>query len=178
VIVLLGITPGDGRPLGPWIRAVSAGGLRSVLIREPVPVDEAVRIAVDALELVVVHRKCPDADAIASRWGLALHGPPIGPGSGASAHDEAEVDAALTAGAAYALLSPVWTPTSKPDDARPPLGLERFLAAAADRPVVALGGVTPERFRVLREHGAGAAILGPLTGDADAVTRSVRRFLR
>jgi thiamine monophosphate synthase len=93
-----------------------------------------------------------------------VHGPG---GDGVSCHEAAEVDAAFGAGATYALLSPVWRPASKPDDRREPLGPERFLAIARERPVLALGGVTPERHAWLRARGAwGSAVLGGLAAFA------------
>jgi hypothetical protein len=42
--------------------------------------------------------------------------------------------------------------------------------------VLALGGVTPERWRALRARGAGAAILGPLAG-TDASSDELRASL-
>jgi len=60
---------------------------------------------------------------------------------GYSAHDQSELDQAADGGCDFALLSPVWPTTSKPDAAF--LGPERAgqLTAAARLPVVWLGGV-------------------------------------
>jgi thiamine-phosphate pyrophosphorylase len=60
-------------------------------------------------------------------------------------HDEAEARAAR--GADLALVSPVFSPGSKPNDTRPPLGPEGFqrLAALLPCPALALGGMTAER---------------------------------
>jgi hypothetical protein len=183
VIPFLGITPGDGRPLDDWVRALGRAGCPGLLIREPsldgAALDALVGLACDTIPFVAVHDRSPHARSIARRRGLVLHLPagrtddvPFA----ASTHDEDEVTAALAAGAAYCVLSPVWSPSSKPTDARPTLGLSRFLAAAADRPVLALGGVTPERYRRLRAAGAGAAVLGPLAV-ADP-TAPMCRYLR
>jgi thiamine-phosphate pyrophosphorylase len=111
--------------------------------------------------------------------GSASERPAVPPGGtfAASTHGEAEVDRALAAGAVYVTLSPVWAPTSKPDDRRPTLGAQRFLAAAHGRPVLALGGVTPDRFAALMSAGAhGAAVLGPFRGEPGDVARAVAAY--
>jgi len=64
----------------------------------------------------------------------------------AAAHSPEELRAAE--GCDVVLLSPVYPPGSKPDDARPPLGadgFERLACAAAPMPCYALGGLTPTR---------------------------------
>lgn len=65
-------------------------------------------------------------------------------------HDVAEAHGAR--GADLALVSPVFSPGSKPGDTRPTLGPEGFqkLAAQLPCPAVALGGITPERAAQLR----------------------------
>jgi thiamine-phosphate pyrophosphorylase len=74
----------------------------------------------------------------------------------AAVHSQAELLAA--AGADCVLVSPVFVPGSKPDDARPPLGVEGFRALAARSPVpaFALGGMDAERSQALG-RGAGVA---------------------
>ncbi len=161
---LVAITPGDGRDLVPWLEALGAAGLPGVLLREPSLEPRWVAAAVQAVPVVWLHWRCRDP----RRYGLPVHE------QRQSCHSAAEVDQALASGAAWALLSPVWAPTSKPDDSRPPLGLERFLAVAAERPVIALGGVTPDRYAALRAHGASAAVLGDLFGQPDPVAASER----
>ena len=67
-------------------------------------------------------------------------------------------------GADYLFLSPVFPPRSK-TTAGPTLGVAGFaaVAAKANLPVYALGGVTPESLGALREAGAaGAAVCGDL----------------
>lgn len=73
-------------------------------------------------------------------------------------HDEAEAQAARLAD--LALVSPVFSPTSKPGDARPTLGAQGFhrLAGVAGRPAFALGGVDAHRLRGL--GASGAAVIG------------------
>lgn len=178
MISLLGVTPGDGRAGVGWFEAVGRAGLPAVLIREPTldegTLDAWVAAATACVPYVVVHGKNPYAEEVATRRGVPLHGPGR---AGVSAHDVGTVDAALRAGATYVLLSPVWKPGSKPGDRRPPLGLDRFVAIAAGRPVLALGGVTPERYHELRERGFGAAILGPLAGPIDGLSETLSTFL-
>ena len=85
-----------------------------------------------------------------------------------SCHSATAVDAALTEGAGWVTLSPVHRPRSKPDDRRPPLGLDGFLSIASDRPVGALGGMDVERVAALAQAGgAGAAVCGALFGRAN-----------
>jgi thiamine-phosphate pyrophosphorylase len=77
----------------------------------------------------------------------------IGPGHclGYSAHDAGELDLAVASGCDFALLSPVWTTSSKPG--APHLGVARaaHLTARARLPVVWLGGVDLLRVTELRE---------------------------
>ncbi len=175
--MLLAITPGDGRDLDPWIESLADAGLRAVLIREPHLGPEAfedlARRAARRIEEVVLHETNPHAATTAARLGLRVHH------RTASAHSAADLDRAFAHGARWALLSPVFRPTSKPDDERPPLGNATFLQWAAGRPVLALGGVTPERHGELLAKGAfGSAVLGALFGapDPDAAANVLRRF--
>jgi thiamine-phosphate pyrophosphorylase len=78
---------------------------------------------------------------------------------GVSCHSREELERAEREGADYAYLSPVFSPLSKPDD-RPPLGLDGFAATIVGLriPVLALGGITPERIPdCLRAGAAGVA---------------------
>ncbi len=174
---IIAITPGDGRALLPWVQALAGAGLPTLLLREP-GLDRAalaacVEVARAADVQVLLHDKHPDARALAQQHGLGLH---LASGAdpadaraltagplGVSCHSLDEVDAALAAGADYALLSPVFKPTSRPLDTRPALGPAQFLSVAAGRPIWALGGVNAQRWAVLRRGGAtGAAVLGDL----------------
>jgi len=194
---LVAISPGDHqrrRDLVPWLAALGVAGLHTVVLREPHLAADAFRAltlaAQDAVPKVIVHGRCRGAAALADVLGLGLHLPGDGdpkaireavPGPlGVSCHASVEVENALSAGADYTLLSPVWRPTSKPDDTRPPLGQEAFLRFAAGRPVLALGGVTPEHYRTLLAGGAwGAAVCGALFGvrDPAAAARRLADFL-
>jgi thiamine-phosphate pyrophosphorylase len=97
---------------------------------------------------------------------------------GVSAHAPEEIDPG--AGASYAHLAPVFAPLSKRSE-RPPLGvraLER--AAARGLPVLAQGGITPERAReVLGAGAAGVAVTGSLLAadDPAAAARALREAL-
>ena len=66
------------------------------------------------------------------------------------------------AGADYVLLSPVFRPTSKPEDDRPTLGLEGLEAAQRRLgiPVFALGGITPANAEAVLAVTFGVAVLG------------------
>jgi thiamine-phosphate pyrophosphorylase len=67
----------------------------------------------------------------------------------AAVHDEAELQRA--SGADLVLLSPVFRPTSKQEDARPTLGPVGYarLRARALCPALALGGIRPDRLALL-----------------------------
>ena len=90
-------------------------------------------------------------------------------------HDENEALAAE--GADLALVSPVFSPGSKPSDARAPLGVEgyRRLAEMLHCPAFALGGMTPELARALGAPGV-AAISAVLSSATPAEAASA--FLR
>ncbi len=178
---VVAVTPGDGRPLALWLEALGRAGLRMVVIREPtIPID-ALRSTVDSARkwmTVVVHARCIET------LGLGVHVQeglrPFGASpNGASRHDGAGIDAAFASGADYAFLSPVWAPASKVHHAAP-LGLEAYLRLANGRPVYALGGATPDRFRELRRAGGfGIAVLGDLFGaeNPQAAARRMEAYL-
>ncbi len=93
---------------------------------------------------------------------------------GVSCHGGAELEAAERAGADYALLSPFFAPTSK-GASSPVLGPEGFRVALRGRtvPVLALGGLTPERLALAAGAGAaGAAVLGGLFLVPDVTSRA------
>jgi thiamine-phosphate diphosphorylase len=98
---------------------------------------------------------------------MARHFPTLG--RAASCHSPEEAAKAAEAGASFILAAPVFDPTSKPRE-RPPLGpggLAALVAAAGSTPVVALGGLTPERVPdVLAVGAAGVAVLGGVLGCA------------
>lgn len=78
---------------------------------------------------------------------------------GVSTHDEAELDRALAIGPDYVALGPIYPTVLK---AMPwaPQGLERigtWKARVGDLPLVAIGGLTPERARAVLAAGADSA---------------------
>ncbi|MFK7927865.1 MAG: thiamine phosphate synthase [Myxococcota bacterium] len=88
----------------------------------------------------------------------------------AAVHDVASAGAAAAAGAHVVLFAPVFSPRSK--QAKPKgLPALRYLCARSAVPVLALGGVTPERVRPCIQAGAsGVAVLSPVSHpDSDPV---------
>jgi len=81
---------------------------------------------------------------------------------GASVHSTAEAGAARAEGADYLIAGPVYPTPSHPG--QPAMGLELLREVAREGlPVVAIGGVTPERSAEVREAGAwGAAAISAL----------------
>jgi thiamine-phosphate pyrophosphorylase len=102
----------------------------------------------------------------------------LGPGAllGVSCHSPEDVARARDGGASFAFLSPIYDTPSKRAYG-PPIGLAALRAAAAlGLPLVALGGVTPERVPELRAAGARgvAAIRAWLTApDPAAAVRAL-----
>jgi thiamine-phosphate pyrophosphorylase len=88
---------------------------------------------------------------------------------GKSVHNLAEADAARTEGADYLVVGPVFATASHPG--RAPLGLERLqaIASAVDGlPVIAIGGITADRVREVRNSGAyGVAAIRALWDDVE-----------
>ena len=71
---------------------------------------------------------------------------------GRSVHSLAEAQTAKAEGADYLVVGPVYATASHPD--QPPLGLEPVRQIVAlELPVIAIGGITPERVRALRAVG-------------------------
>jgi len=174
---LLAITPGDGRDLFPWLGALADAGLTDLLLRERHRDADTIRrlyaFARQHIPRVWVHHHTACALAEAPE---RLHlpsdvrnhdtEPPTCP-FGVSAHTDAQIERALETGASYVLFSPVYPPTSKPNDTRAPLGEEAYLQRAQGQPIWALGGLSPSRWRRLTSAGAtGAAVLGDLFGQA------------
>jgi thiamine-phosphate pyrophosphorylase len=95
---------------------------------------------------------------------------------GRSVHDLAEAEAASAEGADYLLLGPLFPTATHPTQA--PLGTAALTAVARlGLPVVAIGGVTPERVREVRDAGAwGVAAIRALW-DAARPEAAARRML-
>lgn len=126
--------------------------------------------------------------ALAARLGLACHLPRDGAVAAArslgamllgySAHDRAEAAAAFGAGADYVTLSPVFPPSSKPLRGEA-LGLAGLAAAttALAGPVLALGGISPDRVgECLAAGAAGVAVAGGIL-EANEPAQAARAYL-
>ncbi|MCB9796018.1 MAG: thiamine phosphate synthase [Alphaproteobacteria bacterium] len=177
--------------------ALAHAGCEALLLREPLRAEadfiEITEILRPLLPGLILHARSPGALALARRLGLPLHLPgamtpraatALGvAGVGWSAHDLPGLAQAAAAGVDYALLSPAWRPRSKPEDTRTALGPQAIAQAqsATGLPTLGLGGVSPERARELRLHGAhGAAVLGGLFdrgGTTEALGERVRTYL-
>jgi thiamine-phosphate pyrophosphorylase len=87
---------------------------------------------------------------------------------GASVHSEAEARDATAQGADFIVFGPVYDTPSKRRYG-PPQGLAALeaVARAVDRPVLAVGGLTPERVaEALAAGAAGVAVIGAIYGAA------------
>lgn len=167
---LLGIT--DGRAdLRPRCLAAAEAGLPALLVREAAVPDELFDLPLR----LVLHARMEGALAAASALGFGLHLPSgadvaatrarFGGLLGVSCHSRVDARAARAAGADYVLLSPIYAPSSKPGDVRPPLGPAALSGLDA---ALALGGVTPARVPACLAAGAaGVAVLGGIFGAAD-----------
>lgn len=181
-------------------RAVTAveAGVRWVHLRDHEAAPEAflgatrslvsrLRAAAEAVTITVNGR----AD-VANELDLGLHvgwrGPTVpeardvlGPETliGYSAHEHVEAEGDRTQGVDYYFFSPVFPTSSKPN--QPPTGigpLRAFCQTAAPVPVLALGGITPERVSVCREAGArGVAVLSGIM-EVDTPGAATRAYLR
>lgn len=94
---------------------------------------------------------------------------------GYSAHGAAEAASAAENGADFVLVGTIWSSASHPDRDGAGVGRIRETAAATTAPVVAIGGVTPDRVRAALDAGAWgiAAVRGIWeTGDPVAAAAS------
>lgn len=161
----------SGGALDPLLAVVSAGA-RDVLLREPDLNPSAVEAWLFALQRagarVRLHLKTPGAEALARRHGIAVHlasnveAALQGLRFSQSCHSVAQARGAFERGAEFVFLSPAFRPHSKARDKREIWGVE-CLARAQEKlgPVLALGGITPERAKALRAAGVhGVAVLG------------------
>ena len=136
----------------------------------------SVNTQLDVAALLGVHlhlgRRGPSIEAARRRLGDEVL-------IGYSAHEQIEAQGDRLAAADYFFFSPVYPTSSKPD--HPGTGisaLESFCEAAQPRPVVALGGITPERVPACRTAGAyGVAVLSGIM-EADAPAAAARAYLR
>ena len=96
---------------------------------------------------------------------------------GYSAHSAAEVLDAERAGANFVVLGTIFPTTSHPGEPGAGPDLVRAAAQGARAPIVAIGGITPERVGAVLEAGAhGVAVLGGVWHAADPA-EAARRYL-
>lgn len=154
---------------GPWLEAVEAalaGGVQLVQLREKeATTAERVSLATDLLRLCARHgarlivNDDPEAAAAVGAWGLHLgqDDAPVADARkrlparavvGVSTHDEAELRAAVAAGADYVGVGSAFPTATKGRHVpiRGPRALTRLAAAAESEgvPAFAIGGITPE----------------------------------
>lgn len=181
-------------------RAVEAvkAGVRWVHLRDhdasPEDFMEAARSVVPRLRAVAedvtvtVNSRVEVADALGLGVHLGWRGPTVpeardllGPDAliGYSAHERVEAEGDRAQGADYYFFSPVFPTSSKPDHPSTGVGpLRAFCQAAAPMPVLALGGITPERVSVCQGAGArGVAVLSGIM-DVDTPRAAARAYLR
>jgi thiamine-phosphate pyrophosphorylase len=181
------------RPLVEIAAAAFAGGCRWFSLREKdLPADERRKLLAELVALagpygasVMAH---DDIDEVIATGAAGVHLPggsdprvarallPHGL-IGVSAHTPAEAAAAISAGADYVTISPVFLTDSKPGYG-PALGLDGLARAAttAKGPVLALAGITPANARACLEAGtAGIAVMGEVmrASDPEATVRAL-----
>lgn len=182
---------------GAAVAAAVAGGATAVMLREKdLATDDLVRLGAAAAEacrsagaLLLVNgdlaaaRRLEAAGVHLGRGapGVAEARAALGPAAavGRSTHDREELADALGAGADYVTFSPVWDTASKRGVLAPRgvAALADAVRAAGNTPVVALGGVTPERVAAARAAGAaGVAAIGAVwdSGDPRAAAAALR----
>lgn len=99
---------------------------------------------------------------------------------GVSTHDAAQVRAAVAGGADYLGYGPVFATGTKvnPDPVQGVAALAAAVALAGEIPVVAIGGVTPERAGTLYAAGAAAVCAIGAVNDVTDVAGTARRMGR
>lgn len=130
--------------------------------------DVALAVGADGVQRTSASLSVEDLRAVAGRRLLI----------GASTHGLDEALAAERAGADWVVFGPVYDTPSKRRYG-PPQGLAALeeVAAAVSIPVVAIGGITPERVREVRAAGArGVAVISAILA-APSPADATRRFL-
>lgn len=96
---------------------------------------------------------------------------------GQSVHSIEEALVSAAAGADYVMLSPIFTPRSKPEDTRPTLGLDGLAAACAaiPIPVIALGGVGEENAEAC--FAAGACAVARMAQSATSTITTAKKIV-
>ncbi len=161
--------------------AAAGAGIDLIQIREPglarLPLELLVRaltVVSDSETGIVINRDIE----LARKMNTGVHLPESGPsiaaarrllGSdalvGRSVHSVES--AGVSGGASYLIAGHVFATASKPG--KPPIGLDGLarIVEAAPAPVLAIGGITPERIAPILETGvAGVAVMSPFTSIA------------
>lgn len=156
--------------VGPWVAELATlaeAGVDGLVLRLIEAPEQLGSVLDSGLPrgLTLMVRPCSSHDVLlAQRAGLGLHLPgswPAPPGGragllGTSCHDLDQLTRAGAWGCDYALISPVFSPGSKPGDQRPTLGLAGLAqaCAATPLPVLALGGIGPHNAAACLSAGA------------------------
>lgn len=179
----------DGRDLVEVVAAAVEGGVSLVQVRErdlpEVELHALVRGVLDRLRGTPARVLVNGHAALARALGVGLHlpaaAPPLGGPRpalyGRAAHDEAEVRRARAEGVDYLVVGPIFPTASHPG--HPGIGPERLAAlvrVAGPVPVLAIGGLTPERVEAVLTAGAsGIAVRRAILGATDPRAEA-RRF--
>jgi len=151
------------KDLVPAERLILARRLAAIARRQGIHLSVSADLELaEAVEAAGVHLQQPTAVASARR---RLGNQAV---IGVSVHGVADLEAAATAGANYATLSPIFVTQSKPGYG-PPLGLAALTAAAKfNIPVLALGGITAATAGSCLAAGAqGIAVMGEIMRSDD-----------
>jgi len=143
-----------GRALIEVVRAAAAGGVKLVQVREKDLDDDALRALLDAMIASLPSSTTwlvNGRPALAAEYAVGLHLPAdrLGEGLpqgvelfGASVHDEAEAEAALSIGVHYLVAGTIFATRSKPGrPAAGPQWIRRLRTLAGATPIYAIGGV-------------------------------------
>lgn len=187
---------GDGDRIVRQVAAAIDGGVRAVQLREPKLDAGSLADLCDRLRCVLqpvsgllfVNDRCDLAAAGCCDGTQVGHRslPPaharraVGDGwLGVSCHDPSELESARSAGADFALLSPVWPTRSKPGHPGIGAGVAGAWTAASGLPTLWLGGVDAthakevERMPVATRP-VGVAVISAISGASDPRTAAVR----
>ena len=175
-----------GRDLVEVVADAVGGGVELVQVRERELADDQLTALLlrlqERLQSKPVRLLVNGRPAIARALGLGLHlaatapppGPPLPACYGRAAHDEREACQALREPVSYLVVGPVFPTASKPGHRGTGLALvARVAGLAAPTPVLAIGGLTPERVGSVRAAGAyGVAVRSAILGARDPATEA------
>jgi thiamine-phosphate pyrophosphorylase len=169
------------RDLVDVVEGAVEGGVGLVQVREPdlldVEIESLLRRLLERLGRARAQVLVNGRLALARTLGVGLHLPASAPSPGEArpplcgraAHDETEARRALAEGASYVVIGPVFPTGSKPN--HPGMGLDtlaRLVRLVAPIPVLAIGGLVPERVASVVDAGAhGVAVRSAILGASD-----------